>query len=65
MFIGSGVVLGIKTLENSFHFCFLITINSLWNQNLSVKPTAVEEINTIAKKIGKIATYLQNKLNKA
>jgi len=68
MFIGNGVVLGIKSHFNSSYFFFVIinfNINSMWNQKSSkrdITSCTMEEISITAHKLGELANYLRNKL---
>ena len=65
MFIGRGVVIGIKDLTSSSLFFFVIirfNINSLWNHYITERHTPMEEIITTANKLGVLANNLKDKL---
>ena len=66
MFIGRGVVIGIKDLTSSSLFFFVIikfNINSLWNHYITERQTTpMEEITTTAIKLGELANNLKNTL---
>jgi len=66
MFIGRGVVIGVKNLINSSIFFLVIikfNINSLWNHNITEwQTTSMEEIKTTAIKLGELANNLKEKL---
>ena len=66
MFIGRGVVIGIKDLTSSslfFSVIIRININSLWNHYITERQTTpMEEITTTAIKLGELANNLKNTL---